>query len=324
MGLNNFRTTRGVAGFTDLAATKIDADTLDALELIDGSARKRPTEQLQSRSALSAPTNAESVVYARAPVDDEATQGTESVLTLLQSGIDPAMVMRRELDGQGGAYQHQLDAALGRFARLNANLSFEYETLADVPNWNSISDGISNFTFNVNGRPRRIRVEHDGSGGSNSNGGVQSSVLATSQSLNRLAISFHNVSFTNNAASNRIELGLSNKSTDTQLSNSGDGILLEHSARNGTTGGRLVVVNNGNSTLTSPFSIDWNKNQDITFQYDGSVVTLLIDGVEKDALSFSTNSDYRPVIKLRAEDAVNDSEILEVGQITVEPIGGTF
>jgi hypothetical protein len=317
MGLNNFRTTRGVAGFTDVDATNVDVDTLDALELIDGSGRTRPTAQLQSRSALSAPTNAESVVYARAPVNDEAVQGTESVLTLLQSGINPSMVMRRELDGQGGAYEHQLDAALGRFARVNANLTFEYNTLSDSPNYSTASGG-GNYSFSVTSRPRRVRVDHDGSASSNSFGGVISSLITTFDSLGEFSITFSNISVSQNNSDNRARVGATDTGADQDLGGATGNSFFADIA-----GGEVFnnVNDSGSPSFDGPLG-GFSNGQDITLEYDGSSVVLKLDGVRQSELSFSANADFRPVIQLQDNNSNSASEFIEVEQITVEPIGG--
>jgi hypothetical protein len=321
MGLNNFRTTRGVAGFTDLDATNINVDTLDALELIDGSARKRPTAQLQSRSALSASTNAESVVYQRAPVNDEATQGTESVLTLLQSGIDPAVVMRRELDGQGGAYRQRLDAALGRFARLNANLSFEFDTLSDVPNYKTFTTGGGNFSFSLTDRPRRIQLTHDGSASSDEFGTVKSTVLTTSESLGAFRITFKNLSATANDSRNVPRVGITSALGNSNIRQASGVSLFVKLTGNSSFSG----FDNGSQVFAdSTFSVGLSGDIDVSIEYDGSQAKLLIDGELISQTAFSRNADFVPVFQVRDESNNSSGETVEVGQITVESISGTF
>jgi hypothetical protein len=281
--------------------------------LTDASDRKRPTAQLQSRSALSAPTNAESVVFQRAPINDEATQGTESILTLLQSGIDPAMVMRRELDGQGGAYAHQLDAPLGRFARLNANLSFEYDTLADVPNWETNSSG-GNYTFNVNSRPRRLRVEHDGSS-SLDFGGAQSQSLTTFQSLGPLRVVFKDLTW--DGVSDEARIGLTDTDVATDVRSTGNVIYIEGGSGGGD---QLNVVDNGSNNTAGIADFSRNTQTDLALEYDGSEARAVVDGEVRGSLSFSSNSDFVPFIQLF--DGSNGASVIEVRQVTVEPLGG--
>ncbi|WP_158293737.1 hypothetical protein, partial [Halorubrum sp. SP3] len=110
-----------------------------------------------------APTNAPRAEYATAPVTDEATQGEQSLLTLLKSGVNPALYMERTFDGQGGAYGHRLQAPLGRFARVNAALKHQYSTFA-YTDWVSGSGGGTYTLGHTSDRPRRFIVSHDGSG----------------------------------------------------------------------------------------------------------------------------------------------------------------
>jgi hypothetical protein len=289
--------------------------------LTDASDRKRPTAQLQSRSALSAPTNAESVVFQRAPVNDEAAQGTESVLTLLQSGIDPAMVMRRELDGQGGAYSHQLDAALGRFARLNANLSFEFDSISDLPFFSTASSG-SNFTFNLTDRPRRVRVSHDGSG-SNESGGIRSSVLVSEQSLNGgFRLTFSDVEVSQNNTDNTPFIGLSTVSgADVDLNSNGSNILYRV---NSGTSQLILRTPTGGAARNIQGSVNQTVKNDITLEYDGAEVSLFVNGILQADEAFSFNADFSPIIQLDDVSGNTTGEFIEVGQITVEPIGESF
>jgi hypothetical protein len=90
-----------------------------------------PSGSIQTGPTTSS-TNAKRAIYQDAPVDTTATQGTQSKLTLLQSGLNPAMFMERTLDGQGGAYGHQLQAPLGRISKVNNRLDFNYEDKSDV------------------------------------------------------------------------------------------------------------------------------------------------------------------------------------------------
>jgi hypothetical protein len=270
-----------------------------------------PSGSIQTGPTTSS-TNAERAIYQDAPVDTTATQGTQSKLTLLQSGLHPAMFMERTLDGQGGAYGHQLDAALGRFARLNANLSWEYDSLADVPNWNSSDGGVSNWTFNVNSRPRRIHVEHDGSGSSNDNGGVIGSALTAYSSIGGFKITYHNVSWTENDSTNRIALGVHISPIDSGLlGNSG----VYYQVR-----GDTDVLQSDSSKTTLSSQVDWSNNHDITILWDGEKAELYVDGVFRVSNPATTNDDFKPIIQL-VDDSVNSQpETIECEQVTVEPL----
>jgi hypothetical protein len=314
MGLNNFRTTRGVAGFTDLTATDIDVDTLDALELIDGSARKRPTAQLQSRSALSAPTNAESVVFSRAPVNDEAIAGTESVLTLLQSGIDPAMVMRRELDGQGGAYSHRLDAALGRFAKMNADLSIRYREFGQLPNWGKTTTSGDTVEIDYPTGSLKIVPDNDGSGSVEAFAKVGPSV----DSVGPFSITFRNVDFTD-GGTDKLRLGIADRDDSEnrpQLLND-DSIFIEDgnssSFPTARAGGSNIFT--GGATVNFPI--------DVTIQYDGTEVRAYVDG-ELEQFGDYTRSRSLPLQPIIQIVDNGGGDTVSINDVIVEPIGGTF
>jgi hypothetical protein len=299
----------------------IDVGGVISPELIDGSGRTRPTAQLQSRSALAAPTNAESVVFNRAPVNDEAAQGTESVLTLLQSGIDPAVVLRRELDGQGGAYKHQLDAPLGRFARINTNLSFEYDSFADVPNWKSADEGVATINFNAISRPRRLQIDTEGDGnGNRTNAGIQSSVLTTAQSLGGFKITFQDVTYSDNFGNdNDLRIGISDRSANEDTKTTGNGIIL----RTQGDGGFNVIENGSRTELkrnTGPFGPgDANTPVDISISYDGSETAIFADGkLKAGPFAFSVNADFSPIVQINNRNN-SAPEVAEIGQVTVEP-----
>jgi len=261
--------------------------------------------------AIEAPLNALRGTFNRAPVNDSATQGDESILTLLASSQSPAVMLRRILDGQGGAYGHQLDGALGRFARLCANLSWEHDSLSDVPNWSSGDDGVSTWTFNVNGRPRRIHVEHDGSGGSDDRGGVVASALTTYQSLGGFRITFHDVSYTDNGTDNFLAIGVSNQGVTASAWNTGDGFLYVN---------QLLQTVNGGVSGSDSVTIDWSSNHDISLEYDGTEVRLLVDGELVASRAYSTNADFSPIIQLKEATSSASAETVEAEQVTVEPL----
>jgi hypothetical protein len=268
---------------------------------------------------LSASVNAERALYAEAPVNSDATAGTESVLKMLASGLDPTMTVSRTLDGQGGAYEHQFDAPLGRFARLNANLSFEVDSFSDLPYWSSNDGGVSNYSFNLTDRPRRLQVSHDGSGSSDDRGGVVSSVLTTSDSLGSFRITFSDVSFTNNNGGDALVIGISDLTPDINIGSNGNGVYIEDGS-----GTNLLLVRNGSSSRLALSNIDFSIAHDLTIEYNGSEARILIDGVLENSVPFSNNSSFSPLIQIKEESSVSASETVSVGQITVEPIGGTF
>jgi hypothetical protein len=222
------------------------------------------------------------------------------------------MVMRRELSGEGGAYQHQLDAALGRFARLNANLSFEYETLADTPNWSGVGPS-SPFSFSLTDRPRRIRAESDGTG--NTFGGVVSDGLITFESLGPFRVTFNNVSVTGNSTG-FVQIGLTDAAVDSNTTSSSNGITL------GLLSGIFRAIDSGSNNLDNTGSIDFSVTRDVSIEYDGQRASVLLDGDAISVLNHTANADYRPFLQLNDSGDVLTS--VETDQITVEQIGGTL
>jgi hypothetical protein len=278
--------------------------------------RKRPTAQLQSRSALSTPTNAESVVFQRAPVNDEAVQGTESVLTLLQSGIDPSVVLRRELDGQGGAYSHQFDATLGRFARINVNLSFNFVSFSDVPHYKFRQTGSSGSISLSNNGAKSLTLETDGSGNTDRIA-VESTVPLRIDSLGAFRLTFKNVQYSDNDGSNAVSLGFHTAPLSNVDSTGSPGFLFD------SRGDAFFDTNNGTEFLADVVP----NGENISLEYDGNEneVRGLINGeLGPQTVSFSSKGDFVPFIQLRDNNNNTNSESVSVDQITVEPIGGAF
>jgi hypothetical protein len=194
--------------------------------------------------------------HAHYRTDPSLAGGSDVSVVEDYAGTDAGM--RGQADGNGFGYGWRSQAALGRVARLNANLSWEYETLADVPTWSSADGGTSVWTFNVNGRPRRIHVEHDGSGGSDDFGGVYPDVLTTFESLDTLRVTFQDVSYTENGAagSNRARLAVSDQTPDVNVAITGNGFTLRGPDSNDSY--LISVVNGGSTTNGTGFDIDWN------------------------------------------------------------------
>lgn len=220
------------------------------------------------------------------------------------------------MDGQGGAYGHQLQTALGRFARINANLSWEYNTLADVPNWESGTNG-GTYSFSVTDRPRHIRVEHDGSSTSNVEGQILGNPLITSQSLGAFRITFHNIQFTDNT-DQRFRVGIADASESVDPE-SGNAIIYGNDVKD-----RFVVLDSGTSTDITSFT-DWSDGRTVSIEYDGVEARAYVDGdntIEGNtlALPYSVNTDFRPLVHLRDQGSDTVSDVVEVEQVTVEPL----
>lgn len=209
-----------------------------------------------------------------------------------------------------------LGATIERAPRVTSSLSFEYNSLSDVPNWTSNDSGQSTWTYNVNSRPRRLHAEHDGSNSSSPTGlgGFQSPVLATFQSLGEYKITFHAVSFTQNATANAMNVGISTQDATTDIAFNGDGFCYRSSDQ-------LRTVTGGSSSAnTNVSNIDWTNNHDVTLEYDGSEVRLIIDGTQEASSSYSTNADFRPVFQVFDDEGETSSETVEVEAVTVQPI----
>jgi hypothetical protein len=229
------------------------------------------------------------------------------------------------LDGQGGAYQHQLDAPLGKFSRINSNLSFEYDTLSDADNW-SVSPGSSGFNISLAASPRRLSISHDGS--TTSIQGVSSKILTTPSSLNSFAITFKNLSFTDNDSENGFILGVSDSPAGQAATNG-----LQHRITDGGFN-RVEIVDGGSvigfgSPSNGPNGIDYSGKIDLTLAVEinnnTTTLKLLQDGKIRAQTSASTPSgSLSPFINLTDDGSNTQSESLEVEQVTVEPIGGTF
>lgn len=218
-------------------------------------------------------------------------------------------------DGTTTADHKKLDGALGRFARINANLSWEYDMLADVLNWETGSNGVSSWTFTLNSRPRRIHVEHDGSAGSDTDGGVIGTVLTTFESLGEFRITFVDVSYRNNNDDNALMLGFGDHSDPaTAPNNATNAVYLG-------TGNTDRLINSGSGNSNPPTGgTSWSSNHDISIEYDGSEVRLYEDGSQIASQSYSANADFSPFIQLEDDGSNVTGETVECEQITVEPL----
>jgi hypothetical protein len=225
--------------------------------------------------------------------------------------------MERTFDGQGGAYGHQLQAPLGRFARINANLSFEYDTLADVPNWESTGSGAgSTYTYQLKDRPRKLSVSHDGSGGTTVEGAF-SNVLTTVESLGPFRITFKNVNITDDS---QAFVGI----TDQDVSGkSSSGSTITHFLQNAGTEVQsfsTVIFDDGTGSKKnhsnktgSDFSIEV-RNGEASFLTDGDVQSIKTSDIP-------SGDNLSPFISLKDRSSKTRSNAeITVEQITVEPL----
>lgn len=280
------------------------------------------TSKLQTRGGVGAgpptatPNQRRRTVH-RHPVTTDAQQGQRYVDAQTVGGSPVAYVEGR-FDGNGGSYADRLNAPSGRLTRVNTNLSWEYDTLSSVPHWGSVDNGDSTYTFNVNDRPRRIHVEHDGSASGIAYGGVVSNTLTTYQSLGAFRVTFHDVSFTRNSGDNWARFGVTDDSPSSDLDATGNSFYI---AVQGPNDSRVVVVDNGNVTRAGGnLTVDWTQQHDVIVEYDGSQMRGYVDGELDSSLSYSVNADFSPFIQLRDDFENSTGEVTEVGFVTVEPL----
>ncbi len=278
-----------------------------------------PSGSIQTGPTTSS-TNAKRAIYQDAPVDTTATQGTQSKLTLLQSGLNPAMFMERTLDGQGGAYGHQLQAPLGRFARLNANLSWEMNDITKI-DWETVS-GDGTYTYDLTGYPKRARVSHNGDNASGSIFEFVSNMVVAPDSLNGFEVTFRDISYTANDIGSSFRnypvIGVSDNALN---SGSETGFFYE----NNTPGdnGRFVATENGSTIYSSSkesYANGWDDNNDFSFRYDGSTIEYMVNGDAKKRQNVDLNADLRPRFGVHMGSNSDSGETLSVEQVTVEPL----
>ncbi|WP_128081401.1 hypothetical protein [Haloferax sp. ATB1] len=244
-------------------------------------------------------------VHAYLRTDDALAPGDDVSLVEWDAGYGKR-TLKANADGEGGLYGLRRPRA----ARLTERLMWEFETLADVPNWSSASSG-GNYTFSVTGRPRRLHAEHDGTG-SGVFGAIFASALTTHESLGPFRITFSNVSYSANGSGKAI-IGISNEDPTTRLDTSGTGMLAELGG-----GAAYSTLDNGNVTST-PTTWDWSTTHDISIEYDGSEVRYLKDGVPLVTHDHAVPTDYRPIIQLQ-DGSDGNAETLEVGEVIVEEL----
>jgi hypothetical protein len=262
--------------------------------------------------------NAKASVLNEAPVNSDATAGTESVIKLLESGIDPTMTVSRTLDGQGGAYRHQLDVPTGLVTDINANLSLQHDTLS-ATNWKIVETGGTN-TFNLNGKTRRLRIEHDGTSSSDEYVGAIASPIVSVDSIGSFRLTFQNVEFSNTNENNKLRFGLTdgNITDDVFFSNPNNALFVGTRS----IGDRILTVDSGSrDNASSSTQFDFSAD-DISIEYDGSTISLLENGQLIQSLSYSVDSDFQVFVQLLNDSNNTDGEFVEFGKVTVEPIGG--
>lgn len=262
-----------------------------------------------------ASTNATRAVYQNAPVNNQATQGTQSKLTMLQSGVTPAMYMERTMDGQGGAYGHQLQAPLGRFSRKSAQLGWDYGSLSDVPNYNTGQSG-SSHSFSLVNDPREVQIDTSTSSDSEF-GGINSTVPVTT-SLGAFRLTFEDVFFSQNDDKNRFLVGLTDTDPSSiESSSDGNGIYVDIRGNGGIVAN---VLDSGNKTTGGLPNLSFTTPHDLSIEYDGTEARFYLDGGGKVILSYSVDADFRPFIRTEQDASASTGETGRVLRANIEPL----
>lgn len=293
------RRTREYATESDAGVVALGGDTVDPAGGVTG-------------GPLETPTNPGRVARTVVPVNDQATQGEEH--GIVDQFGDSRAVFVATADGQGGAYAARADYPLGRLARINANLSWEYDALANIPAWEAA--GGSSFSFSLIGRPRRLQVTTDGS--ADTYGGANANVLVTEEALGAFRLTFKDVSFTNNSAQNNLLLGLSDQDAGSNIYTNGNGIT--YSSFGEDTNDRLTDIQGGSPNWDSFVDVDWSENHDVSIEYDGSEARVLIDGNLQQRRTMNISADFKPVVEIQDDPEDATADTLEVGQVLVEAL----
>lgn len=274
------------------------------------------------------PKNAIRGEAARAPVDDAATQGDASILTLLSSGDLPAAYVERVLDGNGGAYGHALNAPLGPYARKNEQVGWDYDSLADVPHWSPSDGGTAAWTQSVTGNPRSIRVETDDAAADT--GGVLSTVITSYAALGGFQMVFENVVSNYANSDHSMYVGMTDQdSLGSDITETGNGVFGGHEGGPGTEAVKKVDAGASNLTDTSEFdAANWQNGVDVVVRYDASDGEAGVEMYADDGTTFislanaagvPSDTTFSPVVFLNTDGAA-DSDHVEVERLTIEPL----
>lgn len=279
-----------------------------------------PTGSINA-GALESPLNAVRGEYARAPVNNDISSVTDSKLTLLSSGANPSLYLERVLDANGGAYGNRVQAGLGRIARYNSLLSWDYKSFSQTDY--TLNQTGSVHSSSITGNPPRLSLNFDGTATGDSGGVVSNGVVSTS-SIDSFRVTFFDVSYTDSAEDNRAFIALSTEDGTTNVDVNGSGIfLLENSSGNTD---KFGVVEGGTTSASSLNSgdIDWSSNHDITFEYDNELKTgrVYIDGV----LEGEEDSNLTGLLNVLVEIQANatTAETLEAEEVVLSPHSGVL
>ena len=259
------------------------------------------------------PVNAERTVHAFAPVDADAEPGTEAEYHDLDVAGTPAGRYQYSHREGGGAYGTQFDSGLGRVARLNANLLWEYDEFADVPHWDSDATDAS-IEFALEGFPRQASVRKDSTSDIET-GGIRSEVTTAAASLGNFSVTFKSI--TSDATDPELCIGLTTADASQPMNNNGSGYVVKTRGTN-----RFQLVDEGELTDGSTVEggdIDFSEPRDLTFMVYDDVVRLYLDG-EYGADVENNISDellLHPAFQIESSE-IENSVVVE--EVTVEVI----
>lgn len=242
----------------------------------------------------------------------------------LAGGADVAVVddvlgadagIHGQADGEGFGYAARSQAPLGRIARLNANLSWEYDALADVPTWGITTGSDSSWTTQLTGTPRLIQIDHDGSG-SGDRASWDATAVVSRGSLGDFRVTFKDLRHTQSGSDkNYVMVGLRAGSGATNPRNDTDAIVTRIIDTQDTD---TYVVSGGTETSQNSHTIDLTGGRDVTLEVTGSEVSLFVDGTHVHTCSASTDAALTPVIQSRDSGNGTTGETVDCEQVVVE------
>jgi hypothetical protein len=267
------------------------------------------TSKLQTRGGVGAgpPTatpNQRRRVMHRHPVTTDATAGQRYVDAHMVGG-SPVAYLEGEFDGSGGTIYDYLQAGLGPLTKVNANLSWDVDTLADTPFWETTTT--TGDTAEVIWPSGAVEIDVDGD-----SSGENLLFATTGVTQNRHGpwrAVFQNVDFTENGG--LAQVGLSDGDPVSEFS--GDQLLFRLDTDDANTRTDGTVDDEPIDVLSFPVTL--------AIEWDGSTARFFVDGTIVREVSYSRGSGndtpLKPFILLQDGGSVNT---LTVDEISIQPI----